>query len=511
MRTLLLYLNIEFQKTKRRGIWLVLSALWLVQIAYMNWGLCGNNMHENGWMDALYSMPVLNAIMLPTVFAVLASRIIDCEHKENTWKLLETMQSKKSLFFAKALTGLFYILVFSVFQLLAILFTGFSHGFGGTFQIWSFGYYFLQTVSVSFILYLIQMLLAMLFQNQAVSLSIGLCGSLTGLFILFLPPSLLYEIIPWGLYGATMIVGMDWDPVTRYTAFSFIKPVDHAFLFVVLWLTLLLIGGWKLFEIRPAEGFSFPALFEKKTERKKITLSLLPTEYIKLKRTPIWLAFIILPMISAFIGTFNYMGNIMILKDLWYDLWSQHTLFLCYFFMPALLGVYCSYLWRMEHTGTNWNQLLVHIAPWKLVRNKLFAAAFVLFLSLLWIAALYLICGRFAGFTDAIPHELVKWLLCGFAGGISICCLQLFLSLIIRSFAVPIGIALAGSIAGLALSSKGLWYLLPYSLLSIGMGANNPFYDLNYGMFFTACTGFSTVFFLLSTLYIKYTDVKTQG
>lgn len=511
MKTYFFYLELEFQKAKRRGIWLVLFALLLVQIAYMNWGLSSEKMLADGWLCALYNMPIINAIMLPTVFAILASRIIDFEHRENTWKLLETMQSKKSLFFTKALTGLFYILVFATFQLIAILMIGFYHGFGGSFEAWAYGYYFLQTVSISFILYLIQMLLSMLFHNQAISLSVGLCGSLVGLFILYLPRSILYEIIPWGLYGATMIVGMNWDPVTRYTEFYFAKPLSGSVISVVLWIALLILAGWKLFEQKPIEGFSLPALSEKRIEKKQIKVSCFPVEYIKLKRTPIWIAFLILPLISALIGTFNYMGNIAILDNLWYDLWSQHTLFLCYFFMPALLGVYCSYLWRMEHTGTNWNQLMVHISPWKLVRDKLFISVFVLTLSLMWIMILYLICGRFAGFTASIPDKLIEWMLCGLVGGISICCLQLFLSLVIRSFAVPIGMALAGSIAGLALSSKGFWYLLPYSLLSAGMRANNPFYELDYILFFVSCIGFSVVFYLLSVLYLKYTDVKTQG
>ena len=81
-------------------------------------------------------------------------------------------------------------------------------------------------------------------------------------------------------------------------------------------------------------------------------------EQIKLKRSPVWLAFFILPIISAFFGTFNYMANLELLKSKWYSLWSQHTLFLCYVFMPALIGTYCSYLWRLEHMRNNWNSFL---------------------------------------------------------------------------------------------------------------------------------------------------------
>ena len=46
----------------------------------------------------------------------------------------------------------------------------------------------------------------------------------------------------------------------------------------------------------------------------------LRAENKKLKGSPVWIAFIVLPLISAVIGTVNYMGNIGILKDEWYSL-----------------------------------------------------------------------------------------------------------------------------------------------------------------------------------------------
>lgn len=78
------------------------------------------------------------------------------------------------------------------------------------------------------------------------------------------------------------------------------------------------------------------------------------SERLKLKRSPVWLAFFILPIISAFFGTFNFWANQGLLKNEWYSLWSQHTLFLCYIFMPALIGTYCSYL---VAAGTSEKQL----------------------------------------------------------------------------------------------------------------------------------------------------------
>ena len=76
------YLSIELRKTKRRGIWLVPTALFfflMIWLGHSYTGSNGNSHIQYGWMDVLYYTPLLNAILIPTAIAVLASRIIDME------------------------------------------------------------------------------------------------------------------------------------------------------------------------------------------------------------------------------------------------------------------------------------------------------------------------------------------------------------------------------------------------------------------------------------------------
>ena len=81
-------------------------------------------------------------------------------------------------------------------------------------------------------------------------------------------------------------------------------------------------------------------------------------ESMKLRRSPIWLAYLLLPAFSCFIGGANYSANLEVLTPGWENLWTQQTIFICYFFLPPLLGVGCSHLWRLEHAGANWNGLM---------------------------------------------------------------------------------------------------------------------------------------------------------
>ena len=52
----------------------------------------------------------------------------------------------------------------------------------------------------------------------------------------------------------------------------------------------------------------------------------------KLHGSVIWLACLLLPVIPAIMGTFNYTQNLGILTSSWYSLWTQLTLFYAMFF-----------------------------------------------------------------------------------------------------------------------------------------------------------------------------------
>lgn len=503
-------LSLELSKTKRRGIWLVLAALLLIITLWE-----GNSMNDArflrfGWKMMLYNLPILNAVLIPTGIAVFASRIIDMEHKGNTWKLLETLEGKSDLYLAKVFYGLIAVLCFSIAELLVCTAVGLAAGFEGTPDLWAYGLFFVQTFMITFNLYLLQMILSLVFTNQAVALCTGLCGSMAGLFLMYVPQwPILRNIIPWGHYGAMMFVGMDWNKAQGIQGFYYMQQENGALLFVIGWFLFLIIGGWFVFQKMDTDGFHFE-LVHGTQSAKPITLPAMPVELLKVKRSPIWLAFIILPLISALIGTGNYLNNLEILTGTWRSLWTQHALFFCYFFMPPLVGVYASYLWRLEHNGANWNMVLTTICVWRLVFNKIFLCTVITFFTLGWLCVLYILCGLSAGFSDPIPAALAEWLACGVLGGTAVCAAQCFLSLVIRSFAVPIGMALAGGIGGLLFTAKGLYYLLPYSLLSMGMRANNPDLHVNLAQFTGCSVLFIVLFYLLSVWYIRCHDVRTQ-
>lgn len=240
-------------------------------------------------------------------------------------------------------------------------------------------------------------------------------------------------------------------------------------------------------------------------------LRCLQAEIQKCRRSPVWLVFLVLPIFPAILGTGNYLGNIEVLDDAWYSLWGQHTLFSSMFFLPALLGVFCAWQWRLEHTDHNWNSFLTAPVPVRdLYGAKLIVASAVSLLAQVCIGALFLLSGKIAGISAAVPPELPGWLLCGALGGISVCAVQLFFSLVIRAFAPPVAFGLVGSILGLMFTAQGWGYAFPYSLLCLGMRANNPLMKLDWQPFILSALVYIIAFSLFSLRYLRRRDIAAE-
>ena len=129
-----------------------------------------------------------------------------------------------------------------------------------------------------------------------------------------------------------------------------------------------------------------------------------------------------------------------------------------------------------------------------------------------WLFLLFLMGGRYgADLRGFPPPEIIVWLLRGVVGSFAIIALQLLLSLVIRSFALPILLALGGSIVGLLVTSKNIGLFWPYALMILGMNSNKTedVMDGNLIGFFISCLAFTAGFLLLANLILAKKDVKT--
>ena len=94
--------------------------------------------------------------------------------------------------------------------------------------------------------YALQQGLSLRFANQAVALVCGISGSFLGILSLLFPPALT-RCVPWGYYGLLSLVGMNWDPDTRFTWFYWEWPATTDLALLCLWAALFLLVGRALF------------------------------------------------------------------------------------------------------------------------------------------------------------------------------------------------------------------------------------------------------------------------
>ncbi|MGI6008365.1 MAG: ABC transporter permease [Ruminococcus sp.] len=240
-------------------------------------------------------------------------------------------------------------------------------------------------------------------------------------------------------------------------------------------------------------------------------ISCIKAEQMKLKRSFIWIAFFLLPLVPAFMGVNNYLNNIEILTSGWYSLWTQETLFYSNFFFGPMIAIYCAYLWRVENFQHNRNALMTAPVPLSDIFLGKFISSFaVAVLTQLWVGILFIVTGKAAGLEGLPPLVIFFWLFRGLLGGLAVTALQCLLSMVIRSFALPIGLAAIGSIVGLLVTNTGLGCFYPYSLMILGMNANRS--DDMLGstiLLFVICSLVYTLFFSVVGIQIlKKTDVK---
>lgn len=233
----------------------------------------------------------------------------------------------------------------------------------------------------------------------------------------------------------------------------------------------------------------------------------------KLKSSYVWILFVCLPLLPAAFGTMNYLNNLGVLKDGWYSLWTQHTLFYADFFFAPLISIYASFLFRLEHFDHNWNQFYTTPVPLSyLYLAKFFVLVRLSFFTQIWVFVLFYGLGIFIGLPLFVPIQLFFWLMQGFLGGFTTIAIQLFLSMKIKSFSIPVFISLAGSILSLYAINSGKGFFIPYAYMMLGMNANttSSLIGSNTALFLFGTIAFTFIFIFLAIFHLRTKDITTS-
>lgn len=236
----------EFRKIRRRHIGLLYVGAWLFTFLWMAWAMSTMSLEEinsQGYYYLLLSIPLINAIILPTILACVESRICDIELKGNTLKMLCTMQPRHSIYHIKLAVSILYLLIFSLAETAIIPLLCHYYQISQPIPIKYITIFFFSTYAVSFVLVVLQQSLSLLSENQLFPLFFGVGGTFVGLFSWFFPNLPIRYMLPWGYYCVGVSVNMIYDETTRTTTYYTIPfPKEIFCLFLIFGILIYLIG-----------------------------------------------------------------------------------------------------------------------------------------------------------------------------------------------------------------------------------------------------------------------------
>lgn len=232
----------EWMKVRYRGIGLILGAFLGLVVFWIMWALRDAPAEQiwDGYRMSFLQIPLIDTILMPTMIAMLASRLCDAEVKGDTLKLLCTMERKGRLFDMKLLMGAVYLALFVGAEILILFTMGRFYGYGRPLEPVQLLYFVAQTYLVSLAVLLFQQVLSFIFENQIIPLAAGLFGSFVGLFAWFFPGNPIRKLFIWGFYSLLCFINYSWDEETRITTYYDV-PFDTGALLLLL---LILVVGY---------------------------------------------------------------------------------------------------------------------------------------------------------------------------------------------------------------------------------------------------------------------------
>ena len=240
---MMLSVRLEWQKARRKRLWRIALGMAAVQGLWLAWAVRSMTPADaaQGFLGSLYQFPMINAIVMPVLIAVLMSRLCDMEHRGGGFKQLFPLQPAGRLFDAKLVLGGLYLLAVTALQLGSMLLVGRWKGFGDTLLPSYAALYLLGQFSVSMLLALMLEGLSIRCRNQFVPLAAGLILGFLGLMSMNLSYALMH-LSPASYYGLLSTVAMTWDRATRVVTY-FHRPFAWGDLAVV-WAAFAALYLW---------------------------------------------------------------------------------------------------------------------------------------------------------------------------------------------------------------------------------------------------------------------------
>ncbi|WP_042148637.1 ABC transporter permease [Paucisalibacillus sp. EB02] len=237
--------------------------------------------------------------------------------------------------------------------------------------------------------------------------------------------------------------------------------------------------------------------------------SLLQSEWFKLRKSNVIYILFAGPLIGLLIGL---LGNDNVFPDevnQWGGSLLMMNLTYALLFLPLITGVLAATVCRYEHQAGGWKQLLsLPVTRGKVFITKYLLLIFlVLAIQLLYLGSVFSV-GVIHGYTDSFPMDIVwKSILGGWIATFPLVALQLWMSLLFKSFAAPFAVNVIFTLPTiLAINSEkfGAYYpwAQPVLMMNVGEDSNNVFF-IPWEQLITVVGGSFLLFFIGGYIYFR--------
>jgi lantibiotic transport system permease protein len=242
-------------------------------------------------------------------------------------------------------------------------------------------------------------------------------------------------------------------------------------------------------------------------------ISLLQSEWYKVRKSNVIYILFAGPLVGLLIGLIGELDVIPVEFNQWTGALLMMNLTYALLFLPLITGVLAATVCRYEHQAGGWKQLLA--LP--VTRGKVFMSKFLLLIMLvLVVQVLYLgslfVVGIVHGFSDSFPMEIVwKSILGGWVATLPLVALQLWMSLLFKSFAASFSVNVIFTLPTiLAINSEkfGPYYpwAQPVFMMNVG-GDTSEFFFIPWEQLITVVGGSFLLFFIGGFLYFQRKSV----
>ncbi|WP_318619394.1 ABC transporter permease [Priestia megaterium] len=218
---------------------------------------------------------------------------------------------------------------------------------------------------------------------------------------------------------------------------------------------------------------------------------ILTVEKLKLKRSKLWILYILGPLIGVTLAYTNFYNNYKLFvqpgDNEWIEAWTQVAIFMGPFVLPIMVGVYAAFVCRSEHVSGGWKHLLaLPVQRTKIFLGKFLITATMVAVTLFIVLILFLGFGLVKGVNGELPMlTLIGYCIKGFLACLPLMLLQLIISIRSKTFGIPLAISIVFTLPAIIVASTPLGQIYPWTQPMLAMSPADESPIESYFTFYT--------------------------